>query len=170
MVPVPYRYCDIKYGCFKDWAQTLIITRHTDTLRCFKYIIYFYSCSAMGYRVELLGISEVLPVPVQYRTVRYSDTSPINKGLKLKNTRSTVKYKHKYGNDVPYRRTVRYRTVAVTQYCTVLYHTVLHGIIRETATSANHKISPYRREQKGCSGCEWPEVFCRFQIVRRWFV
>ena len=115
----------------------------------------------MGYRVKLLGISEDLPV-------QYSNTCPM-KGLYLKNTRSTVKYKHKYGNDVPYRRTVRYRTVAVTQYCTVpvLYHAVLHGIIRETATSANHKISPYRREQKGCSGCEWPEAFCRFQIVRR---
>jgi hypothetical protein len=43
----------------------------------------------------------------------YSDIGHI-KGLDLKNTRSTVK-----------------------QYSTVRYRIVLHGIIRETATSAN---------------------------------
>ena len=65
----------------------------------------------------------------------YSDTGPI-KGLYLKNTRSTY-------------CTVPYGTVAVTQYSTVPYRTILHGIIRETATSANKKD---RSEQKGSSG------------------
>jgi hypothetical protein len=60
----------------------------------------------MGYRLELLGISEFL-------LEQYSDTSPI-KGLYLKNTRSTVKYKNMYGNDVPYRRTAPYGTIVVT--------------------------------------------------------
>ena len=85
----------------------------------------------MGYRVELLGISDFLRVQYTCLDKDYSDTGPI-KGLYLKNTRSTVKYKHKYGNDVPYRRTVpycsshtiqyRYRTVPVW-YGTVRYST-----------------------------------------------
>ena len=44
--------------------------------------------------------------------------------------------------------TVRYRTLAVTQYS----HTVQYCIIRETATFANYKISPYHRDQMVVEG------------------
>ena len=82
----------------------------------------------MGYRVEILGISDFLPVQYTRLDMDYSDTGPI-KGLYLKNTRSTVKYKHKYGNDVPYRRTVPYCNSHTIQYGrTVLYHIVLHTV------------------------------------------
>ena len=74
----------------------------------------------MGYRLELLGISEFLPV-------NYSDLDPI-KGLYLKNTRSTVKYKNMYGTDVPYRRTAPYGIVAITQYTE--YNIVRYSTVR----------------------------------------
>ena len=44
--------------------------------------------------------------------------------------------------------TVRNRTLAVTQYS----HTVQYCIIRETATSANYKISPYHKDQMVVEG------------------
>ena len=90
----------------------------------------------MGYRVELLGISDFLPVQYTNSSLSScldkdcSDTGPI-KGLYLKNTRSPC-------------RTLRYYSSHAIQY-----RTILHGIIRETATSANKK---YRSEQKDCSG------------------
>ena len=74
----------------------------------------------MGYRLELLGILEFLPI-------QYSDTGPI-KGLYLKNTRSTVKLKNMCGTDVPYRRTIPYGNVAVTQYTE--YSTVRYNNVR----------------------------------------
>lgn len=59
----------------------------------------------MGYRVEILGISDFLHVQYICLNKDYFDTSLI-KGLYLKNTRSTVKYQNKCGTDVPYQRTV----------------------------------------------------------------
>jgi len=63
----------------------------------------------MEYRVELLGISEFLPI-------KYSYTGPIN-WLYLTNTRSTVKIK--ISVVMTYRTDARYRIVAITQYNTV---------------------------------------------------
>ncbi len=55
----------------------------------------------MGYRVELLGISDFLPVQYTNSNKDYSNTGPI-KGLYLTSTRSTVNYLNKCGTDVPY--------------------------------------------------------------------
>jgi hypothetical protein len=135
MVPAPCHYCDIKYGSFKYRAQTLIISRHTHKIRCFKQFICLYSWLAMGYRVELLGIPDFLSVPLlrywPYKRIVLEEQT-------LDHTIST------------YRTSVRYRIATVTQYSTVRYRTgtILYGSIRETATRANCKISPYHRGKK----------------------
>ena len=112
----------------------------------------------MGYRVELLGISDFLPVYYICLDKDYSNTGPI-KGLYLKNTRSTVKHQNKCGTDVPYQRTVLYCSSHTIQYGTVLDCTV--SFVRPQRP----RITKYRREPRGCSRYEWPEVFCGFQIV-----
>ena len=74
----------------------------------------------MGYRGELLGISDFLPIQCICLYKDYSNTDPI-KGLYLKNTRSTEKYQNKCGTDVPYQRTVLYCNGHTIQYGTVRY-------------------------------------------------
>ena len=102
----------------------------------------------MGYRVELFVISDFLPVRYRYGTVPYST-------VRRYRTLILIALDKDYSDTRPIKG---------------LYLKSTRSTVRETATSANCKFSPYRREQTGCSGCECQGLSAAFKYVNGEFL